>query len=143
MYFTCMKVSSLVLKYLAVVVVALALIAVLAAWSAAMQDGSWSAVPRVLMVCVVFLTGPAVMAIKKQETRKARTDSTEGIESEVALKASSAVFYDALLLITALGASYLIFGNYAHPALMVLVLLAALILMYFIRHAVILKRLAQ
>jgi hypothetical protein len=138
-----MKSSPLALKYLAVVAAALALIAVLAAWSAALQDGPWNGVPRVLMVCVVILTGPGVMAIKKQDARVARSDSTEGIESEVALKASSAVFYDALVLITALGASYLIFGNYAHPALMTLVLLVTLIVMYFIRHAAILKKLAR
>ncbi|GAB2736901.1 hypothetical protein GCM10027038_39240 [Arthrobacter bambusae] len=131
------------LKYLAIVGVALALIAVLAAWSAAVQDGPWNGVPRVLMVCVVVLTGPAVMVIKKQDARMVRSDSAEGIESEVALKASSAAFYDALVLITALGASYLIFGNYAHPAFMTLVLLATLIVMYFVRHAVILKKLAR
>ncbi len=83
------------------------------------------------------------MVIKKQDARMVRSDSAEGIESEVALKASSAAFYDALVLITALGASYLIFGNYAHPAFMTLVLLATLIVMYFVRHAVILKKLAR
>ncbi|MGO4583536.1 hypothetical protein AB4Z38_06575 [Arthrobacter sp. 2RAF6] len=138
-----MKSSPLALKYLGVVVAALALIAVLAAWSAAVQDGPWNGIPRVLMVCVVIVAGPGVMAIKKQDARMVRSDSTEGIESEVSLKASSAVFYDALILITALGASYLIFGNYAHPALMTLALLVTLIVMYFIRHAVILKKLAR
>lgn len=138
-----MKSSPLVLKYVAVVVVALALIAVLAAWSAAVQDGPWNGVPRVLMVCVVASAGPAVMAIKKRDAKTVRSDSSEGIESEVALKASSAVFYDALVLITALGVSYLIFGNYVHPALMTLVLLVTLIVMFFIRHAVILKKLAR
>ncbi|MEV8150875.1 hypothetical protein AB0O52_22340 [Arthrobacter sp. NPDC080073] len=133
----------MVLKYLAVVLVALALIAALAAWSTAVQDGPWNGVARVLMVCVVVFAGPTVMVIKKQDARMVRSDSAEGIESEVAVKASSAVFYDALILITALGASYLIFGNYAHPALMTFVLLATLIVMYFIRHAVILKKLAR
>lgn len=132
----------LALKYLAIVVVAFALLGVLAGWSAAVQDGPWSNAPRVLMACVVFLTGPAVMVAKKQNAKGVRSDSSEGIEHEVALRASSAVFYDALVLITALGASYLIFGNYAHPAFMTIVLLVTLIVMYFIRHAVILKKLA-
>lgn len=95
------------------------------------------------MACVVFLTGPAVMVAKKQNARMVRSESTEGIEREVALRASSAVFYDSLVLITALGASYLIFGNYAHPAFMTIGLLVTLIVMYFIRHALILKKLAQ
>ncbi|MHA7197795.1 hypothetical protein [Arthrobacter alkaliphilus] len=138
-----MKSSSLALKYLAVIAVALALIAVLAAWSAAVQDGPWNAVPRVLMVCVVIFTGPAVMVAKKQNAMMVRSDSAEGIEREVALRASSAVFYDALVLITAFGASFLIFGDYAHPAFMTIVLLVTLIVMYFIRHAIILKKLAQ
>jgi hypothetical protein len=133
----------LAVKYLAVIVIGLGLLAALAGWSAAVQEGPWGNVPRILMGVVVFLAGPSIMVIKKRAGRKTRSDAMDGVESQVAHKAASAVFHDSLVLLVVLGTSFVIFGNYAHPAVMIFGLLVVLLVMYFTRHAIALRKMAR
>ncbi|WP_018134004.1 hypothetical protein [Acaricomes phytoseiuli] len=136
-----MKSLPLSVKYILVVVAALALIAVFSGLSQAVGEGAAGTVLRVLMFGTVGASGLAVMLIKQRHSKVSRADAQDSFESAVAAGAGSAVFRDSLVVLAALGLVFMVFtGTTGVAGLLVFAALGLLVADFFVRYWVGLRR---
>lgn len=97
---------------------------------------SWSWLPTILLIGLVFVSGPGAMLVRRRRERVTRSANEGSLEREVAERAAAGMFGTVLVSMVGFGLYLVVRDEFLYGAVLYL-LIVLVISVYWVRYALI------